>query len=277
MGRKYLRQTNLLTFLFAISIFQTNCSQISAFNLYSTEEEMQIGYNYSMQIEKQLTLNDNDVINEYINDLGQRMVKVSNRSNIPFTFKVVNDPNINAFAIPGGFCYVNTGLIRFADNEAELASVIGHEIGHVVGEHSMKRMSKARVINGALNVGSILGSIFIGSETTENALLVAELASTGILLNYSRSDELEADRLGIQQMHDARINPIGSQQFFEKLSKKDNRQSSGIEQLLSTHPATNDRVKQAAKLIKKLPVKTYSPILNNRFEAVKKLLPSIEE
>ena len=107
---------------------------------------MQIGYNYSMQIEKQLTLNDNDVINEYINDLGQRMVKVSNRSNIPFTFKVVNDPNINAFAIPGGFCYVNTGLIRFADNEAELASVIGHEIGHVVGEHSMKRMSKARVI-----------------------------------------------------------------------------------------------------------------------------------
>ena len=119
MNRKYLRQTNLISFLFAISIFQTNCSQISTFNLYSTEEEMQIGYNYSMQIEQQLTLNKNDTINKYINDLGQRMVKVSNRSNISFTFKVVNDPNINAFAIPGGFCYVNTGLIRFADNEAE--------------------------------------------------------------------------------------------------------------------------------------------------------------
>ena len=214
---------------------------------------------------------------EYVGELGEKLLDVSSHRGKKYHFYVLDNSQINAFATPDAYIFVNRGLIAFLSSEEQLAAVIGHEIGHVVGEHSMKRMSKARVINGALNVGSILGSIFIGRETTENALLVADLASTGILLNYSRSDELEADRLGIQQMHDAGINPIGSQQFFEKLSKKDNRQSSGIEQLLSTHPATNDRVKQAAKLIKKLPVKTYSPILNNRFEAVKKLLPSIEE
>ena len=280
MNRKYFKQSSIVTLIMLISILQTNCSQIgqqvSGFNLYSTAEEMRIGYEYSKQIEQQIALNKNADIIEYINDLGQRMVQVSKRSNIPFTFKVVDDPAVNAFAIPGGFCYVNTGLIRFAETEAELASVIGHEIGHVVGEHSMKRMSKARAINATLSLGSILGSIFIGKETTENVLLVADLAGTGILLNYSRGDELEADRLGIQQMHDAGINPIGSQQFFEKLSSKDKKSPSEIEKLLSTHPATKDRVKQARKLINKLPEKTYSPVSNARFDLVKKLLPEIE-
>ena len=280
MNRKYLKQSSILTLIMLISILQTNCSQIgqqvSGFNLYSTAEEMRIGYEYSKQIEQQIALNKNADIIEYINDLGQRMVQVSKRSNIPFTFKVVDDPAVNAFAIPGGFCYVNTGLIRFAETEAELASVIGHEIGHVVGEHSMKRMSKARAINATLSLGSILGSIFIGEKTTENVLLVADLAGTGILLNYSRGDELEADRFGIQQMHDAGINPIGSQQFFEKLSSKDKEGPSEIEKLLSTHPATKDRVKQARKLINKLPEKTYSPVSNARFDLVKKLLPEIE-
>lgn len=160
-------------------------------------------------------------------------------------------------------------MILFADTESELASVIGHEIAHVVGEHSMKRLSKTRALNSVLQVGSILGSIFIGQETTENALMIADLASTGVLLNYSRGDELEADRLGLQQMHDAGLNPIGSQSFFQKLSKKDGGNSAGF---FSTHPATDDRFKQAKRLINNLPKKDYEPLSNSRFEKVKKIL-----
>ena len=127
---------------------------------------------------------------------------------------------MNAFALPGGFCYVNTGLILFSDNESQLSSVISHEIGHVVAAHSAKRISKSRLINQVLALGEILGMIFIGQSTTENALIVADIASTGALLKYSRNDELEADRLAIQQMHDAGINPKGSQQFLKKSPQK---------------------------------------------------------
>ncbi|MFL3052363.1 MAG: M48 family metallopeptidase [Candidatus Neomarinimicrobiota bacterium] len=273
MSNKIIYKLASFSHLMIASLLLTNCSQINqnitSFNLYSTEEEIQFGYKISKQYDQQLTLNTNPEIVSYINDIGQKLVKVSKRSSVPFVFKVVDDPSVNAFALPGGFCYINTGLILFADTESELASVIGHEIAHVVGEHSMKRLSKTRALNSVLQVGSILGSIFIGQETTENALMIADLASTGVLLNYSRGDELEADRLGLQQMHDAGLNPIGSQSFFQKLSKKDGGNSAGF---FSTHPATDDRFKQAKRLINNLPKKDYEPLSNSRFEKVKKIL-----
>ena len=273
MNNKIIHKLSSFSHLIIVSLLLTNCSQvnqnITSFNLYSTEEEIQFGYKISKQYDQQLNLNTNPEIVNYINDIGQKLVKVSKRNSVPFVFKVVDDPSVNAFALPGGFCYINTGLILFADTESELASVIGHEIAHVVGEHSMKRLSKTRAINGVLQIGSILGSIFIGQETTENALMIADLASTGVLLNYSRGDELEADRLGLQQMHDAGLNPIGSQSFFQKLSKKDGGSSAGF---FSTHPATDDRFEQARRLINNLPKKNYEPLTNSRFEKVKKIL-----
>ena len=273
MNNKIIYKLASFSHLMIASLLLTNCSQINqnitSFNLYSTEEEIQFGYKISKQYDQQLTLNTNPEIVNYINDIGQKLVKVSKRNSVPFVFKVVDDPSVNAFALPGGFCYINTGLILFADTESELASVIGHEIAHVVGEHSMKRLSKTRAINGVLQIGSILGSIFIGQETTENALMIADLASTGVLLNYSRGDELEADRLGLQQMHDAGLNPIGSQSFFQKLSKKNGGNSAGF---FSTHPATDDRFEQARRLINNLPKKNYEPLTNSRFEKVKKIL-----
>ena len=259
-----------LTCVAIIALLHTSCSQINqnitSFNLYTPEEEMKIGYNISQQYEKQLSLVDDPEIVNYINEIGQRMVRVSKRNTIPFEFKVVDDQAVNAFALPGGYCYVNTGLILFAETEAELASVIGHEIAHVVGEHSMKRLSKTRAINGVLQVGNILGLILFGQETTENALMIADLASTGVLMNYSRGDELEADRLGIQQMHDAGFNPIGSQSFFKKLSKKDGANTAGF---FSTHPATDDRYKQAMRLIDNLPNKNYDTLSNSKFDNIK--------
>ena len=270
MKYRILRKLTSLVCITIITLLHTNCSQINqnitSFNLYTTQEEMEIGYKISQQYEKQLSLIDDPEIVNYINEIGQRMVSVSKRKSIPFEFKVVDDLSVNAFALPGGFCYINTGLILFADTEAELASVIGHEIAHVVGEHSMKRLSKTRAINGVLQVGNILGLILFGQETTENALLIADLASTGVLMNYSRGDELEADRLGIQQMHDAGFDPIGSQSFFKKLSKKDGGNSAGF---FSTHPATDDRFKQAKRLIENLPNKNYDTLSNSKFDEIK--------
>ena len=271
-----LKQNSLIVTTFAILLFHSGCSQVSQYNSFSTDEEIRIGKQYSSQIEENISLNKNEELNRYINDLGQRMVSVSKRNSIQFTFKVVNDPAVNAFALPGGYCYVNTGLILFAENEAQLASVIGHEIGHVVAAHSVKRMSKSKLINQALFIGEVLGMIFIGQRTTENALAVADIASTGVLLKYSRNDELEADRLGIQQMYDAGIDPKGSQQFFKKIASKDARRNSGINQFLSTHPATEDRIDQAANLVKKLPVKTYKSISKERFNKIKEIVKKSE-
>lgn len=257
-------------------LFQTNCSQVGQYNTFSTDEEILIGQRYSSQIEKDLSINQNTEINRYINEIGQKLVAVSKRNNIQFTFKVVNDNAVNAFALPGGFCYVNTGLILFSDNESQLSSVISHEIGHVVAAHSAKRISKSRLINQVLALGEILGMIFIGQSTTENALIVADIASTGALLKYSRNDELEADRLAIQQMHDAGINPKGSQQFFKKISSKDTNNSTALDQIMSTHPATEDRIKQAAKIIEKLPNKNYATITNKRLNKIKELLETAD-
>ena len=265
----------MLTML-AMFLFQTNCSQVGQYNTFSTDEEILIGQRYSSQIEKDLSINQNTEINRYINEIGQKLVAVSKRNNIQFTFKVVNDNAVNAFALPGGFCYVNTGLILFSDNESQLSSVISHEIGHVVAAHSAKRMSKSRLINQVLALGEILGMIFIGQSTTENALIVADIASTGALLKYSRNDELEADRLAIQQMHDAGINPKGSQQFFKKISSKDANNSTALDQIMSTHPATEDRIKQAAKIIEKLPNKNYATITNKRLNKIKELLETAD-
>ena len=276
MFRKNINNNTFILTMLAMFLFQTNCSQVGQYNTFSTDEEILIGQRYSSQIEKDLSINQNTEINRYINEIGQKLVAVSKRNNIQFTFKFVKENAVNAFALPGGFCYVNTGLILFSDNESQLSSVISHQIGHVVAAHSAKRMSKSRLINQVLALGEILGMIFIGQSTTENALIVADIASTGALLKYSRNDELEADRLAIQQMHDAGINPKGSQQFFKKISSKDTNNSTALDQIMSTHPATEDRIKQAAKIIEKLPNKNYATITNKRLNKIKELLETAD-
>ena len=162
--------------------------------MYSTREELELGYRYSIQLEKQLNINNDPVLNQYINSLGQRLVKSSNRNDIPYTFKVVNDKSINAFAIPGGYCYINLGLIDLAESEAELASVISHEIAHVVGEHGMENMTKQQIIGFA-------GAMILGAKPTFTEEIISSIIQRGVLTNFSRGAELEADRLGILQMH----------------------------------------------------------------------------
>ena len=256
---------NRTSFLFITMFYFTGCSQLTSINMYSTDEEIRLGNRYSFQIEKQLKLINDPFINEYINELGQRLVSVSKRKNIKYTFKVVNDPAVNAFAIPGGYCYVNIGLIQFADTESELASVIGHEIGHVVGEHGMENMTKQNIIG-------IAGAIVLGSSPSFGEEFMARLIQRGILTNYGRAAELEADKFGIQQMHDAGIDPNGSKQFFEKMALEQKEGSNRMQSILSTHPLTSIRIKQASKIIKSLQEKEYDSLTSKNFEVLKKYL-----
>ena len=157
---------------------------------------------------------DQKIVEKYINDLGQRLVRFSKRRNISYRFKVVNDPSINAFAIPGGYCYVNLGLIQLAETESELAGVMAHEIGHVVGKHGMEQVSKQTGLG-------FIAQIFLGPNSSFSEQMIASMISNGLLLKYGRGAELEADRLAIEEMHAAGIDPVGVINFFEKLAVKE--------------------------------------------------------
>lgn len=167
-------------------------------------------------------------ITSYINQIGQRLAKTSQRPDIPYTFQVVDDESINAFATMGGYVYINTGLIKSADNEAELASVVGHEIGHIVGRHSVKQMKQRAISQGLLSAA--------GLDRSNAIQIGVELA---VSRPNSRSDELEADRFGLDNMIKANYAPAGILGFMNKLLKKGGSGPS----FLSTHPATSERIK----------------------------------
>tara|TARA_Y100000590_G_scaffold64583_3_gene69573 strand:- start:10101 stop:10931 length:831 start_codon:yes stop_codon:yes gene_type:complete len=269
-----LKISTIHFFVFTQLVMLFGCTKISnrvsGFNLYSTSEEIQMGRSYAYQLEQQIKLYKDVIISQYVNELGQKLVNASERNNIPYVFKVVNDPQINAFAIPGGFCYVNIGLIRFAESEAELASVISHEIGHVVGKHGTKKISKSRVIN-------LIGAIILGPNPDTGAQLMTQLASEGLLLNYGRGAELEADGFGIEQMHRAGINPSGAVEFFQKLAQKEKNDPSNLELLMSTHPSTSDRIHNAKQIIRDLPPRQYKSLNQKKFNQIKNRIKIKEE
>ena len=166
-------------------------------------------------------------INNYINQIGQRLARTSQRLDLPYTFQVVDDNSINAFATMGGYVYVNTGLIVAADNEAELASVIGHEIGHIAARHGIEQMRDRALARGLLDAA--------GLDRSAAVQIGVDLA---ISRPNSRADELEADRFGLENMIKANYAPAGMLGFMEKLLKQ-----GGTPSFLSTHPATSERIR----------------------------------
>lgn len=203
--------------------------QIIQISNLSDSQEVKIGQQIDGQLVKsgQVKLSNNPKLNSYLDRLGQRLVKSSDRANIPYTFQVVNDKSINAFATMGGFVYINTGLMAEADNEAELASVVAHEIGHIVARHSVKQMRQAAISQGLLSAA--------GLDESTIVKLGVQLA---VNLPNSREDELEADRLGLTNLQRAGYAPSAMVAFLEKLLKK----GGSVPSFLSTHPATSDRI-----------------------------------
>lgn len=216
------------------------------FSLMSEAQEIQIGQEADGQIKAEMGVYDNAELQRYVNDIGQRLAKASERPNLPWHFTVVDEPAINAFALPGGYIYLTRGILAFLDDEAQLAGVLGHEIGHVTARHSAQQYTQAT----SAGVGLTLLSIFVPQARPLQG--VAEGALGVLLLKHGRDDERQADRLGVEYTAKTGWNPAGVAGMLTTLARLDEASGSrrGVPNWLSTHPAPADRVAEVQAFVK---------------------------
>jgi hypothetical protein len=241
-------------------------------NFYSLEKERVLGMQLSHEVEAQSALINDAVITEYINRIGQNIVRNSD-AKVPFVIKVVDNEEINAFALPGGFFYVNTGLILAADNEAELAGVMAHEIAHVAARHITKNATKAQI----WNLASI-PLIFMGGPAGYAIRQVAGLAVPMTFLKFSRDMEREADLLGLEYQYKSGYDPGAFVQFFERMRAEEKKKHGSFARAFMTHPMNDERVKSAQKEIQQdLPPKSEYVLTTSEFDEVKARLMKLED
>jgi predicted Zn-dependent protease len=233
-------------------------------NMYSIEKEIGMGKQLAQQIEKQVKLVEDPVIAEYVNRIGQNLVRNSD-SKVPFTIKVIDTEEPNAVSLPGGFFFVNSGLIVLADNEAELAGAMAHEIAHVAARHGTRQATRGQIVNIAT-----IPLIFMGGWAgygVQNAIgLIVPLG----FMQFSRAFEREADSLGLQYLYKAGYDPLGMVEMFEKLEKMEKTKPGTLAKIFSTHPMSADRVVAAQKEIQDvLPAKSDYVITTSEFLDIK--------
>jgi predicted Zn-dependent protease len=216
----------------------------------STQQEVQLGAQYSAQINRQMPmLNDQATIN-YVNQIGQQIAQIADPRGIRYHFYVVNSDVVNAFALPGGYVYVNRGLIERADNLSELAGVLAHEVGHVAERHSIEQLQRAQNANLGLQV---LYGVLLGRNPSGVEQAGIQVGGGAVFAGYGRDAEREADAVGVNYMVRAGYNPIGMATFFEELLQMQQRQPSRVEQWFSTHPTTQERVTNTRAIIARTP------------------------
>jgi predicted Zn-dependent protease len=229
-----------------------------------TEKEVRTGREYAAEIDRQAKFVDDPVITEYVNRVGQNIVLHSD-SKMPFTIKVIDSDEVNAFALPGGFFYVNKGLILVADNEAEVAGVMAHEIAHVAARHYVENETKQSLLQ-YLAMGT---SIFLGGIPGMIYQNTAGLGLLGIFMKFSRSAEEEADKLGVQYMYAAGYDPSAMATMFEKLESKNKKKPGLIAKAFASHPAPPDRRASALALAARFPEHDEYVISTSEFQRVK--------
>jgi predicted Zn-dependent protease len=242
-------------------------------NLYSLQREIALGKQAAMEVEKTAKLINDPVVTEYVNRVGQNLVRNSD-AKVPFTIKVIDSDEINAFALPGGFFYVNSGLILRADEEAELAGVMGHEIAHVAARHGTKTATKGELMQLATIPIMILVPYGAAGYGIYEGL---NLAIPMSYLKFTRDAEREADFLGLQYMYKAGYDPNAFVSFFEKIEAEERRHPGSIPKIFSTHPPTPDRVQKAQEEIATiLPARDEYVVSTSEFDTVKARLRRIE-
>jgi len=241
-------------------------------NFYSLEKEIALGKGLAQEVEKSSKMIDDPVVTEYVNRVGQNLVRNSD-ARVPFTIKVIDSDEVNAFALPGGFFYVNSGLILRAQEESELAGVMAHEISHVTARHGTKQATKGEL----MQLASIPAMIFIPYSLAGYAMYQGlNLAIPLTFLKFSRDAEREADFLGLQYMYKAGYDPNSYVTFFERIQTDEKRHAGTIPKVFSTHPPTPDRIEAAQKEIARiLPARQEYIVTTSEFDTVKARLRNI--
>ena len=212
----------------------------------STQEEVQLGAEYSAQINQQLPIVQDLEINRYVNVLGDSIAKLADDRGLDYRFYVVNAHEVNAFAVPGGFIYVNRGLIDRTQNLSQLAGVLGHEIGHVVRRHSVQQMQKAQ----GANIGLVLGCTLLNVCGSQAAQAAIQVGGSALFAKFGRDDEREADVDAVASVVRAGIHPKGIPEMFQILLNERQGGSPGaVEGWFSTHPGEEERIAQTQALV----------------------------
>jgi beta-barrel assembly-enhancing protease len=242
-------------------------------DFYSLEREIALGKQLAQEVDKTAKFVNDPVINEYVNRVGQNLVRNSD-ARVPFTIKVIDSDVVNAFALPGGFFYINSGLILHADEESELAGVMAHEIAHVCARHGTKQATKGEIVQ----LASIPAMIFIPYTWAGYAIYQGmNFAIPLTFLKFSRDDEREADYLGLQYMYKAGYDPNSFVAFFEKVEADEKKEPGTIPKVFATHPPTPDRIEAVQKEIATiLPARDEYIVSTSEFDSVKSRLQLIE-
>jgi predicted Zn-dependent protease len=240
-------------------------------NWYSIEKEVEMGKQYAEAVEESTTLLEDPVVTEYVNRIGQNLVHNSDAV-VPFVIKVIDSNEVNAFALPGGFFYVNSGLILAANDEAELAGVMAHEIAHVAAHHAARQMTRVRLFNLAS-----IPLIFVGGGVGYAIRAALTVGKPMAVLSFSRSFETEADYLGLQYMYKAGYDPQAFISFFERIKAQERKKPGTLAKAFADHPQTPARIKRSQQEISSiLPRREQYIVTTSDFDSVKARLALIE-
>jgi predicted Zn-dependent protease len=216
-------------------------------NIVSTDEEIRLGKNLAAEVDKTEPVLEDSVLTAYVSEVGRKVAGQSDRRDVPYSFKVVkDDEQINAFALPGGPVYVYTGLLKLAENEAELAAVLGHEVAHVAARHSTEQLTRKYGF-------AIVAQLVLGEDPGMAARIARDIVGSLGMLKFSRNDEIEADRLGVRYMYRAGYDPEAMTSFQTKLGRLQSGKSSRVLNFLSTHPLSEARINAINQEIAALP------------------------
>ena len=240
-------------------------------NWYSMEKEIAMGKRYAMEIERQAKIVDDPIITESVNRVGQNIVRNSDVK-VPVSIKVLETDEPNAMALPGGFFFVNTGLIKLAENEAEVAGVMGHEIAHIAARHGTRQATR-----GGIAQLATLPLIFMGGWTAYGIYQATSIAIPIGFLKFSREFESEADMLGLQYMYKAGYDPNGFVEMFERLESMEKRKPGTVSKMFMSHPPTGDRIVKVQEMIAKyLKEKPEYVVTTSEFDDVRDRLLMLE-